>query len=211
MKIHKFENGQGSPEWLQARAGVITGTRLKSVMSSKADTRNGLICELIAEQIAPLEEKTFKSSAMERGNLVEEVIKEFYPKIENVDFITKCEWLWISPDGVEFEGDPDDEVIIGALEVKSPGAKAFVEHCLNWEIPTEYFWQVIHYFVVIDTLKYLDFVIITPSIYDPKRRKRTIRLTREQLKEKIQDAQEKIISFRAEWEMAIKDLLTVTF
>jgi len=59
---------QGTQEWLEARAGVITGTRLKSVMSNRKDTRQNLICELIAEKIAPIPE-SYQSDAMERGKI----------------------------------------------------------------------------------------------------------------------------------------------
>lgn len=41
--------------------------------------RDELIYELIAEKIAPIPEK-YKSAAMERGNIVEDVAKEQYYK-----------------------------------------------------------------------------------------------------------------------------------
>lgn len=56
---------QGSQEWLECRAGVISGTRLKNVMSKQGtETRNGLFYELIAEMLTPTSEG-FTSSAME--------------------------------------------------------------------------------------------------------------------------------------------------
>ena len=70
---------QGTDEWLHARAGVITGTRLKQVMSTRKDTREGLIYELIAEQIAPLKLNPYQSPCMERGHIVEEIVREDYP------------------------------------------------------------------------------------------------------------------------------------
>lgn len=33
------DHPQGTQEWLDARAGCITGTRLKQVMSNRKDTR----------------------------------------------------------------------------------------------------------------------------------------------------------------------------
>lgn len=89
---------QGTPEWLEARRGVITGTRLKSVMG-RADTRRGLIYELISEMLAPPKEG-YASPAMERGHLCEELVKEKYPEIEEVGMIKMdgCDFLGISPD-----------------------------------------------------------------------------------------------------------------
>lgn len=78
---------QGTPEWLEARKGVITGTRLASVMGTPS-ARKTLIYELIAEMIAPSKE-SYASQAMERGHLCEEIVKEKYPQIENVGFIKK--------------------------------------------------------------------------------------------------------------------------
>ena len=69
---------QGSQEWLDSRAGVITGTRLKQVMSTRKDTREGLIYELIAEQLAP-PKPSYQNDCMERGHIVEEIVREDYP------------------------------------------------------------------------------------------------------------------------------------
>ena len=128
MKI--IDVTQGTAEWLEARAGVITGTRLKSVMSNRKDTRQGLVCELIAEKIAPIPE-TFQSMAMERGKIGEEVVKELlgYP-ITEVGMVKKdgCDWLGISPDGLVLS---EDGKCRKAVEIKTPEAKAFVRYALD--------------------------------------------------------------------------------
>lgn len=50
--------------------------------------------------MAPLLE-TYQSGAMERGHLVESVVKELYHEpIEEVGFVKKYPWLGISPDGL---------------------------------------------------------------------------------------------------------------
>lgn len=89
---------QGSDAWLSARAGCITGTRLKSVMG-RPDTRLKLIYELIGEKLAPLKQ-SYVSDSMERGHVVEEILKERFPEIKNVGMIKMdgCDWLGISPD-----------------------------------------------------------------------------------------------------------------
>ena len=53
MQIFNVE--QGSEEWINMRKGVITGTRLSSIMGTPA-ARKTLIYELIAEVIAPTPE-----------------------------------------------------------------------------------------------------------------------------------------------------------
>lgn len=46
-------------------------------MSNRKDVRSGLIYELLGEMMAPIEEK-FQSGIMERGHMIEEVVKDTY-------------------------------------------------------------------------------------------------------------------------------------
>jgi len=192
---------QWSPEWLEARKWVITGTRLKAVVSSRKDTRLWLIYELIAELLAPGSE-SYKSEAMLLWNIKEDIVKEEYPDYKDVGFIKHNAWIGISPDAVKerlWE-------IVKALEIKSPEPKAFVRYALERWIPDEYYYQVIHYFIVIPTLEELDFVIFNPEMYDPKFRKRVIHVTREEFEEDIEICQWALVTFRKEWLAAIDQL-----
>lgn len=76
------------------------------------------------------------------------------------------------------------------------------------EIPTEYFWQVVHYFVIIDELEELDFIVYNPEIYDPSLRMVTITVTRAQLAEDIAKAQTEIRKFRVEWVETMKKVVS---
>ena len=192
MQILNLE--QGSPEWLDARKGVITWTRLAKVLSKKADTRKGLIYELIAEKIAPTPEWV-KTVAMERGNIIEEIVKENYPDIESAWFILKYDWLWLSPDWLVREAG----MYTKAVEIKSPEPKNFVKYRIEKEIPEEYFWQVVQYFIVIDELESLDFIIYNPEIYDKHFRMTKITVTRDEMSQFIQQAKQALTVFREEW------------
>lgn len=92
---------QGSPEWHEARRGVITGTRLASVMGTPR-VQETLTIELLGEMISDVDENDIggKSYAMEYGNIAEQVVKsEFIDKeITEVGFIKKNDWLGLSPD-----------------------------------------------------------------------------------------------------------------
>lgn len=106
MALQVFTNlEQGSQDWLEARRGVITGTRLKQVMG-RPDTRKGLIYELLGELISEnIASDHFKSQTMEHGNNAEVVAKEMLSskigkEIIEVGFVKKYEWLGISPDGL---------------------------------------------------------------------------------------------------------------
>jgi len=206
MQIINVE--QGSPEWIEARRWVITGTRLKAVMGTPT-ARKTLIYELIAEMVAPPKEG-YTSPAMERWHLCEELVKEKYPEIQNVGLIKKdgCDWLGISCDGIHMV----DGKVKRAIEVKSPEAKNFVKYAIEGGIPDEYFWQVIHYFIIIDELESLDFIVYNPEILDPKLRQIVTIVKREEkwVQEAITQAKEKIASFRLEWTEAMKKIIAIS-
>ena len=200
---------QGTPEWLDARRCVITGTRLAAVMGGK-EARKTLMIELIAELIAPPEE-SYKSQAMEMGNIGEEIIKEDYPDYVSVGLILGDEdWIGISPDAVMkdinkylLSNPPIPVVTIDkALEIKSPEPKSFIRYALDGGIPKQYYWQVVHYFVVIPTLQELDFVIYCPQIGI----KRVVHVTRAELQEDVDKAKESLQEFRKEWLSALSKL-----
>lgn len=135
IELCNFE--QGTKEWYEARAGRITGTRLKSVMSSKKETRETLIFTMIYEKIAPLQD-VYQSGTMERGHTIEAVVKELYKEdVTNVGFIkrTDNEFLGISPDGIIIDkvGETKDgEIIIRkAIEVKGPLGTNFVRYWIE--------------------------------------------------------------------------------
>jgi len=171
-------------------------------MSKKADTRIWLICELISEKMAPIPEG-YKSDAMERWHVAEAVLKEIYgDKVESIGFIKKYSWLGISPDGLE---KVEDRFEVW-YEVKAPEPKATMRCWIENKVPDEYFWQCIHYFVVIDELKKLNFTIFNPDMRDEFFRIKTIVLTREELAPFIEEAKTAIAIFYNEW-MAIEKKL----
>lgn len=189
---------QGTEEWYQARAGRITGTRLARVISSKADTRKELIYELIAETILPVQD-VYQSDAMARGHLVEGVIKEIYGgDMQSVGFIQRTDekYLWLSPDAIRI--DPDGK-IRNAAEIKAPMGKNFVKYWLMDGVPDEYYWQHIHYFVVLEDLEWLDFMITNPDVFDKDARLKVIRIYRKDVEAQIFAAKAAIAEFTVEW------------
>lgn len=133
---------------------------------------------------------------MERGHLVEEIVWELYPTpYEQVGFIKKNDWIGISPDGVILE----NWKIKKAIEIKSPEIKNSIRYWMDDTIPDEYHWQIVHYFVVIDTLESVDFLVCNPDIEDDFFRLKVKTITREELSEDIEKAKEELVSFRELW------------
>lgn len=168
--------------------------------------RQELIHELLAEKLAPLPEN-YSSFWMDRGKEMEEIVKKIYgEKIESVGFVsrTDVDWIGISPDGIIRD---ENGKITRAVEIKSPSPKIFVKYLLDDKIPEEYFWQVVHYFIVFDDLEELDFIVYNPDFYAEELRIKTIKVSRAELAEKIEYAKMELAEFRAMWEKTAQEFI----
>lgn len=155
MKIERFESEE---EWLEARRGRITGTRLKDLIT-KGKPKIGFY-EIIAERVAiPASEE----NAMDRGKRLEDeamerFVKETKKKVQN-DLV-----LWSREDESNIALSPDGYIgKTEAVEVKCLSSAKHLEAWLTQEIPAEYEYQAMQYFIVNDSLKKLYFVF-----YDPR-------------------------------------------
>jgi putative phage-type endonuclease len=183
MKILNLQ--QRSEEWFKARLGVITGSRASNVFRSNNLT---LVDEMIAERMTQSVEESFTSKAMEHGVLFEpEALKSYNERTKNsaqeIGFCIhdKYDWLAISPDALIFR----DNIAVGAVEIKCPSSKKHIEYIRQNKIPNEYKYQIFHYFIVIETLQFLDF-----CSYDPRNRDlntHIVRVTREEIREELEN------------------------
>jgi putative phage-type endonuclease len=183
MKILNLQ--QRSEEWFKARLGVITGSRASNVFKSNNLT---LVDEMIAERMTQSVEESFTSKAMEHGVLFEpEALKSYNERTKNsaqeIGFCIhdKYDWLAISPDALIFR----DNIAVGAVEIKCPSSKKHIEYIRQNKIPNEYKYQIFHYFIVIETLQFLDF-----CSYDPRNRDlntHIVRVTREEIREELEN------------------------
>lgn len=158
---------------------------------------------MLWERINPPREQ-YMSWAMERWHIVEDVVKEIYGGIEEVGFIQKNDLVGISPDGIVRN---EEWKIVKAIEVKAPEMKTWVRYWLEDGIPSEYLWQVVHYFVVIDTLESLDFIVANPDIPDKFYRFKIQNVTREELQECIDIAKQDIELFSEIYTEKLNNLL----
>ena len=124
---------QWTEEWLNVRKWVITWTKLKWVTGwLKAQLTQ--MYELIAEKY--IEEEELKAwEILERGNELEGRAKllfesEMDKNVNEVWFIQKESWLWLSPDGIietweliDPTGVYKEPLYWEALEIKCPRGK----------------------------------------------------------------------------------------
>lgn len=156
---------QGSQEWLEIRLGKITSTRVKKVLGKNA---NDVIDELIDETTAGYEfEEQYISPEMEWGSLYEPEARREYEYLNGVEVIqhgfcqsSEMPYLGLSPDG--FIGYTE-----GAVEVKCPKRKTHIRYIRKGGVPSDYWEQVLQYFLVCPTLQWVDFISYHPD-FTPK-------------------------------------------
>lgn len=197
---------QGTDAWHSARNGVITGTRLKQVLGRASKS---LLYELIAESLVSKNDLD-ATEAMERGSELESDAIMLYEAISGygvdaVGFVLHSDhdWIGVSPDGlIKQKGK-----YVGAVEVKCPDTKTHIKYLDEGKIPSEYKAQVLMYFIVCDSIEWLDFVSYDPRIQLPEMQVSITRVTREELAEDIEVAMAKLTKFRISWEKILDKYL----
>lgn len=169
MKITKYED---RAEWLEARRGKITGSRLKEVLIKRGDTPKKGYYELIAERLAVPADSELP---MDRGTRLEHEAIERFTEDTGIEVNTDLV-IWerddnsriaISPDG--YTEDYANVVIVGstgtheAVEVKCLNSADHIQTFLTKDVPSQYQDQVVQYFIVNEKLERLYFVM-----YDPR-------------------------------------------
>lgn len=182
MKTHNNIK-QGTDEWLHLRKGKITGTTLKAIMGTSR-ARQDAVYDVIAESIRTGVDSDYENP-MDRGTRLEpEAIAAFEfetgKKVDRPGFCQKDDDDKISnsPDGLIGETE--------AIEVKCMGGKNHVKLWITNEVPDDYYWQVVQYFVVNEKLEKLYFVGYNPDI--PSHSLHIIEVNRETLSEDIEQA-----------------------
>lgn len=185
---------QKTSEWLEMRKGKITGTRAKSVL---AKNNTPLLDEMLAELLCTIDDPKFTSGHMERGNeLEDEAISQY--EAQNGCLVSKIGFcvsdyhkgLALSPDGlVELKKG----IYEGGVEVKCPSNKIHAGYLRTQKLPAEYKYQVFHYFVVCETLKWVDFTSYNPNFSQGELV--VVRVNREDYTDEIEALQSAEIKF----------------
>lgn len=187
---------QGSDEWLQARLGKVTGTRLASAVGSPA-VQKTLLNELVAERMTNQGESIFVNAAMQWGKDHEDdaiaqlgihVFADFDKcgMMQDSDF----DYFALSPDAVLVNEFGE---ITGGCEVKCPASKTHIEYLLADQIPKKYLLQVLGPMILSKDVNSWYF-----ASYDPRNVSRPLfvyEATREAYSADIEKYREKLESF----------------
>lgn len=159
MKTLRFD---GEEDWMEARRGKITGSRLKGLIVKRGTADKMEFYELLAERLAlpPTGE-----NPMDRGHRLEEeavaAFTEHTGKEVNTDLV-----MWVSDINERIALSPDGYMDNGieAVEVKCLKSALHLKAFIKQEIPTDYEEQVIQYFIVNEKLETLHFVFYDPLL-----------------------------------------------
>lgn len=158
MKTLSFESRE---DWLDARRGKITGTRVKDLMSANGK-KKAAFYELIAERVAVAPDD---ENPMERGARLEEEALKTFSDAAGKELDTSL-IIWTRDDNDSIAVSPDAFVIgePAAVEVKCLSSAKHIETFLTQKMPSEYESQVAQYFVVNDELERVYMVFYDPRV-----------------------------------------------
>jgi len=179
MKVNKFVDKES---WLLARRGKITGSKLGDILAKKNGDKKIGFYELVAERLATEPDGEYP---MERGLRLESEALERFAK-ESKKKVVNDLVIWSREDNDSIAISPDG--VIGkteAVEVKCLSSAKHIQAWLIQEIPDDYEWQVLQYFIVNDSLKTLHFVFYDPRI--PAKDFFVIEVSRKGVEEKIEE------------------------
>ena len=161
MKILDIE--QGTPEWLAARAGMVTASRIVDVMAKpETAARTNYMAQIVAELLTNKPQGgTFTNAAMEfgteqepfargayevtRGVLVDQVGFVYHPTIDRAG---------ASPDGLVGEG---------LVEIKCPQMATHLQYQIEQKIPPKYQKQMLWQMACTEK-NWCDFISFRPEL-----------------------------------------------
>ena len=135
---------QGSPEWHQARCGIISASNMKSLFTSRGEktasgVRETYLNQVIAERLLQKPLDTFLSYDMERGTLLEAQARANFEMYLDV---TVQEVGFHMHDDYDIGCSPDGLFADTGVEIKCPKANTHVRYMRSKKLPSEYIQQV---------------------------------------------------------------------
>lgn len=156
---------QNSTEWLEARKGKITGSKLKDILTKRGNTKKIGYYQLIADKLAIVDEP---NDAMERGHELEQEAIDAFAKDSGMEIDTDL-GMWVSDHNSDIAISPDGAVKVDgiykiAVEVKCLNSARHIQAIIENKIPNDYIDQAMQYFIVNENLTHLYFVFYDPRL-----------------------------------------------
>lgn len=171
--LSEAEDDATRAQWLAARAGKLTASRMADALSFLKDGRSSAkrsdyMRELLAERLTGYTTRHYVTPAMEWGILQEPEAKLMYAKATGHRLLA-AEFIE-HPTIENFGATPDSFVNgDGLLETKCPTTGTFIEWALAGVVPDEHKAQMLAQLACTGR-KWVDFVAYDPRIKEDKRR-----------------------------------------
>ena len=157
---------QGTEEWLQARCGMITASRIGDVMartkSGYAASRKNYLAELLVERMTGIPTEGFTSKEMQWGTDHEPEARAVYEfetgeLVEEVGFIVhpNIPYSGASPDGLVGKE--------GMVEFKCPNTATHIQTIMSQTVPHRHYVQM-QWQMLCAERKWCDYVSFDPRI-----------------------------------------------
>ena len=136
---------QGSPEWLQLRAGRVTASRVADIIaktkSGPSASRTNYMAELVAERLTGRPSEGFSSAAMQWGTQTEPQARDAYAALTGQDVEQVG---FVHHPSIPFSGASPDGLIAwdGLVEIKCPNTSTHIDTLLTGKVPSKYITQM---------------------------------------------------------------------
>lgn len=155
---------QGSPEWFQARAGVVTASEFQTLLmkgksGGESLTRKTYMRKLAGEVITGEPTESFTNAHMERGKVMEAEARDLYA------FMSDCDPLQVGFIKSGRKGASPDSLIgnDGGLEIKTRLPHLQIELLEKGDVPSEHIAQIQGGMWIAER-EYWDFVSYWPKL-----------------------------------------------
>ncbi len=152
---------QNTPEWLQARCGVLTASNVKMLMTpslkiSNNETTRDFVYKIASERLTETINHEPMNWQKKRGHVEEDFAVELYSK--NYAEVTRCGFI-TNDDNLETIGYSPDGLVgeDGLIEVKSVLNKNQVKVIADNVVPDKYMLQI-QTGLLVSGRKWLDFI-----------------------------------------------------
>lgn len=137
---------QGSPEWLQARAGSVGASSIADMLATTKSGwgagRANLMARLVVERLTGVPSESFTNDAMRWGTETEPQARAAYAFMRDVDVVEVG--IVPHPTIVGSHASPDGLVgNDGLIEIKCPQMATHIETLLSGKVPEKYVLQML--------------------------------------------------------------------
>lgn len=197
---------QGSPEWKQMRAGLITASHVADVMaaskSGEAATRAKYRIRLAFERISGLvDDDKFDTEYMRWGREKEPDARDEY-EIATGNYVKQV--AFVKHPTLNAGASPDGHVgTDGGIEIKCPSSPVHFEYIDTKKIPGDYRKQILMNLACSPERQWWDFVTYDPRIPDIALRLFIIRVNRSEVADEIAQMEKAVEAFDKDVEATV--------